>query len=78
MRLGILDLLALGATLLFALPIGAFGVQLLLRGEALLGAVGVGVAVGLVVAEQFLWTPGDLPSDAAAVAGRLLGRPPEE
>lgn len=72
-RLGILDLLALAATLAFALPIGLFGLQLLLDGRVLPGATGVAVAVGLVVVEQYVWTPGDLPEDAlSALVRRLL------
>jgi hypothetical protein len=72
-RLGILDLVALAATLAFALPIGLFGVQLLSNGRILLGIMGVVVAVGLVAVEQYVWTPADVPEDAlSAVVRRLL------
>lgn len=78
-RLGILDLVALGATLAFALPIGVFGVHLLLAGRTGLGLAGLAVAVGLVLLERFLWTPGDLPGDlGAAIVDRVAKRPPEE
>ncbi|MFW5895851.1 MAG: DUF7533 family protein [archaeon] len=72
-RLGIVDLIALAATLAFAIPIGLFGLQLLLDGRRLAGITGVTVAVGLVVVEQYVWTPGDVPQDAlSAVLRRLL------
>ena len=72
-RLGMLDLVALAATLAFAIPIGLFGLQLLLEGRVLLGITGVAVAVGLVVVEQYIWTPSDVPQDAlSAVVRRLL------
>ena len=73
-RLGLLDLLALGATLLFALPIGVFGVQLLLDGRTVVGLVGVAIAVGLVLVEQYLWTPGDVTGDVGStIVSRLVG-----
>ncbi|MFB6124827.1 MAG: hypothetical protein ABEJ59_02585 [Halanaeroarchaeum sp.] len=72
-RLGVLEMLALAATLVFAVPIGLFGVQLLLDGRVLPGVTGVAVAVGLVVVEQYVWTPGDVPGDAlSALLERLL------
>lgn len=73
-RLGLLDLLALGATLLFAIPIGVFGVELLLDGRTTVGLVGIAIAVGLVLVEQYLWTPGDLPWNVgSAIVSRLVG-----
>lgn len=72
-RLGLLDLVALAATLAFALPIGLFGVQLLQEGQLLVGTTGVAVGVGLVAVEQYVWTPGDVPQNAlSAVVRRLL------
>lgn len=71
-RLGILDLVALAATLAFALPIGLFGVQLLSNGRILLGITGIVVAVGLVAVEQYVWTPGDVPQDALSAGVRRL------
>ncbi|UWG46524.1 putative membrane protein [Halanaeroarchaeum sp. HSR-CO] len=60
-RLGIVDLITLGTTLVFALPIGIYGLQLLLDGRTALGLTGISVAVGLVLVERLLWTPGDVP-----------------
>jgi len=78
-RLGVLVLLSLGATLLFAIPIGAFGVELLIEGQTALGVAGILVAVGLVVTERVLWTPEDVLGDVLqGVVGTIVGRPPDE
>jgi hypothetical protein len=73
-RLGILDMLGLATTLIFALPVAGFGVQRLLGGDA---AVGVGflvVAALMVILPQRLMTPSDLPGAVAQrAAGRVLG-----
>ncbi|MFB6085315.1 MAG: hypothetical protein ABEJ84_00695 [Halodesulfurarchaeum sp.] len=71
-RLGILDVIALAATLAFAVPIGLFGLRLLSGGRVLLGVTGLTVAVGLIALEQFLWTPGDVPQNALSAAIRRL------
>ncbi|MBS3761487.1 DUF7533 family protein [Halodesulfurarchaeum sp.] len=72
-RLGALDLVAIAATLAFAVPIGLFGVQLLHDGRLLVGLTGVAVGVGLVAIEQYVWTPGDVPQNAlSALLRRLL------
>jgi hypothetical protein len=75
-ELGILDLLTLGATLLFAVPIGVFGVLLVGSGQPALGLFGVLVAAGLVVVERRLWTPEDVPTDLVQSLGRRLRRRP--
>lgn len=78
-RLGIVDLLSLGATLVFALPIGVVSAGWLVSGRPVLGGFGVSVAVGLVVVERFLWTPEDVPGDLLqGIASRLVRRPPED
>lgn len=76
---GIIGLLGLGATLLVALPIGIFGLHLLVGGRTLLGGFGVAVAVGLVVVERVLWTPGDvLPEALTRVVDSVVRRPPRD
>jgi hypothetical protein len=76
--LGILDWIALAATLAVAVPIGVFGVLSLLDGQLLLGGFGVGVALGLIGVE-LVWTPGDLPAEALQrVVGRLVRRPRDD
>ncbi|RLM53360.1 hypothetical protein DVK02_14330 [Halobellus sp. Atlit-31R] len=70
MRLGILGTLQLAATLIFAAPVGIFGLSRLADGDALLGGGAVAIAVGMVVLPQYLTTPGDVP---VAVGERLVG-----
>jgi hypothetical protein len=69
MTLGIMDTVGLAATLIFAAPVGVFGVEKLLAGDAVLGGLLVLVAVLMVVLPQRLTTPTDLPG---AVAGKAV------
>lgn len=71
MALGITGTIQLAATLIFAVPVGVFGLDRLLAGETLLGGVLVAVAVLMVVLPQVLTTPADVPS---AVAGKVVGK----
>ncbi|WP_435180219.1 DUF7533 family protein [Halorussus sp. AFM4] len=68
---GIIGTLQLAATLVFALPVGLLGVQLLLDGQRLLGGLFVVVAVAMVVLEEYLTTPTDVP---AAVAEKTVSK----
>ncbi|RLM90323.1 hypothetical protein D3D02_06055 [Halobellus sp. Atlit-38R] len=61
MRLGILGTLQLAATLIFAAPVGIFGLTRLTEGDIALGAGAVAIAVAMVVLPQYLTTPGDIP-----------------
>jgi hypothetical protein len=70
MRLGILDTLGLAATLIFAIPVGMYGVESTLAGRPILGVGLVVVAVLMVVLPQRLTTPADLPG---AVVERVVG-----
>jgi hypothetical protein len=70
MRLGILDTLGLAATLVFAIPVGLYGLESALAGDTALGAGLVVVAVLMVLLPRRLTTPADVPS---AVAERLVG-----
>jgi hypothetical protein len=79
MRLGILDMLALAATLVFAVPVGVFGLNKLLAGETTLGAALVVVAALMVVLPQLLTTPADIPGKLAGKAvGKAVKVPEEE
>jgi hypothetical protein len=71
MRLGILETVGLAASLIFAVPLGLFGVESLLSGRPALGAGLVVVAVLMVVLPRRLTTPADLPG---AVVERVVGR----
>ncbi|MFC6756467.1 MULTISPECIES: DUF7533 family protein [Haloarcula] len=65
MARGILETIGLAATLVLAIPIALFGAEHLIRGELLAGALYVGIAVGLVLVEQYLTTPTDVPGMVA-------------
>jgi hypothetical protein len=70
MRLGIAGTIELAATLVFAAPVGIFGLTRLLDGQTVLGGGLLAVAVGMVLLPQYLTTPGDVP---AAVGERIVG-----
>ena len=65
MARGILETIGLAATLVLAIPIALFGAEQLVRGELAAGVLYVGVAVGLVLIEQYLTTPTDVPGKVA-------------
>jgi hypothetical protein len=69
--LGILDLVGLVATLIFALPVAGYGVERALGGDPVVGAAFLVVAALMVVLPQKLTTPGDLPS---VIAERAVGK----
>lgn len=62
---GILETVGLAATLILAIPIALFGAEHLVRGELAAGGLYVGIAVGLVLVEQYLTTPTDVPGKLA-------------
>ncbi|WP_276270536.1 DUF7533 family protein [Haloarcula litorea] len=70
MAQGILDTVGLAAVLLLAGPIALFGLEHLVRGDLFGAALYLGVAAGLVVVEQYLTTPTDVPG---LVAEKTVG-----
>ncbi|QZP36982.1 DUF7533 family protein [Halobaculum magnesiiphilum] len=68
MALGILEQVGLAATLIFALPVAVYGVQTILDGSTLFGAVAVLIAVLMVVLPRRLTSPDDVPAKAAETA----------
>jgi hypothetical protein len=79
MRLGILETVALAGSLVFAIPVGVFGVDRLLAGDAALGGGLLVVAVLMVVLPRRLTTPTDLPGEVAErVVGRAVEDPEED
>jgi hypothetical protein len=70
MRLGILETVGLAASLVFAIPVGLYGVEALLSGDRALGAGLLIVAALMVVLPRRLTTPADLPG---AVVERVVG-----
>lgn len=75
MRLGILETVGLAASLVFAIPVGLYGIETLVSGNRLLGAGLLLVAVLMVVLPRRLTTPADLPG---AVLERVVGRAVKE
>jgi hypothetical protein len=67
---GILGLVGLAATLAFAVPVGLLGLDMLSKGNTLVGGGFLAVAVLMVVLQEYLTTPGDVPG---RVVGRLVG-----
>lgn len=76
---GIIGLVGLAITLAFAVPIGLLGLEKLLAGDAVVGGGFLAVAVGLVLVEEYLTTPLDLPGKAAeSVTGAVVKDPDDE
>lgn len=61
---GVIDTLQFALTLAFALPVGLMGATFLLDGRPL-GAAFLVVAAGMVLVQQYLTTPKDVPLSAA-------------
>jgi hypothetical protein len=59
-----------GVTLAFAVPVGLLGLDMLSKGNTLVGGGFLAVAVLMVVLQEYLTTPGDVPG---RVVGRLVG-----
>jgi len=57
MQLGIVDLIGLATTLVFAIPVANFGVTQLLAGKSVVGVALIGVAVAMVVLPQYFLDP---------------------
>ncbi len=89
MRLGIIELLSLLGSLIFAIPVGNFGVAQLLAGETTMGLALVAVAVAMVVIPHYFLDPrtigkkliaGVLPSRVRTDASRATDsqQPPDK
>jgi hypothetical protein len=76
MKLGIVQTIELAATLVFAAPLGLFGISRLLEGDLLLGTGLATIAVLMVLVPQYLTTPGDVPGALLGAVG--LGGEAEE
>lgn len=71
MRLGLLATIQLAATVVFAAPVGIFGLTRLTEGDLLLGGGLLAVAIAMVALPQYLTTPGEIP---LKIVERLVGR----
>lgn len=79
MRLGILETVGLAATLIFAIPVGLYGIEAFVSGNRALGAGLVVVAALMVVLPRRLTTPADLPGAILErVVGRAVKKPDDE
>lgn len=79
MSRGILGLVGLAITLAFAVPLLLLGVQELIEGRTAMGGAFLGVAVLMILVEEYLTTPMDLPGKAAdKVVGSVAKDPDEE
>lgn len=77
--MGLMDMVGLAASLVFAIPVGIFGLNRLVDGQYLLGGGLVVVAVLMVVLPQRLTTPMDIPGKLAGKAvGKTVKMPEEE
>ncbi|WP_049984373.1 hypothetical protein [Halorubrum sp. BV1] len=72
MRLGVMDMIGLAASLVFALPLANYAVVRLLAGEFVLGVGLLAVAAAMVVLPQYFLDPGRL------VRGLLSGLLPRQ
>lgn len=79
MALGIRQMLALGGSLIFAIPLGIYALEQFLGSEPMLGVAAIVIAVLMVALPQYLTTPDDLPGKAADKAlDRIVVEPDEE
>jgi hypothetical protein len=76
MARGIVGLVGLAATLVFAIPVAYLGVDMLVSGRLLVGAGFLGLAALMLAVEEYLTTPGDVPGKIAArVVGSVAVEP---
>jgi hypothetical protein len=79
MRLGILGTIQLAATVVFAAPVGIFGLTRLTEGDVLLGGGLLAVAVAMVALPHYLTTPGEIPMKIIeGVVGRAVVTPDDD
>lgn len=78
MSWGILDLVGFATMLVFAAPLALAGAELLVRGNRLLGGSLLAAALGMVVVERYITTPGDLPGLILGKLAGVVARPPDE
>lgn len=78
MSWGISDMLGSATILMFVIPPTYAGVELLLRGNLFVGGGLLCVALAMVVADQYVTTPSDLPALVASRVVSAIVRSPEE
>lgn len=77
---GIIDTIKLAGTLVLAIPAALAGLDfLIVRGQPAVGAILLGLAIGLVVVQHVLTTPTDIPELLAKrVVGTVTKEPESE
>lgn len=79
MRLGIGATIQLAATLIFAAPVGIFGLTRLLEGQTILGGGLLAIAIAMVALPQYLTTPADVPMTVGErVVGAVVRSPDDD
>jgi hypothetical protein len=78
MSRGILEMLGSVTLLMVAIPPAYAGLELLVRGNLIIGGGLLAVAVGMVLADQYVTRPGDLPALAAKKLVGSVVRPPDD
>ncbi|MFB6142269.1 MAG: hypothetical protein ABEJ30_02875 [Halorientalis sp.] len=78
MRLGILDMIGLAATLVFAIPVGTFGLRLVFDGRPVMGVGLLVVAALMIGLPQYLTTPQDIPGKVVEKTVGSAVKPPDD
>ncbi|PSQ30742.1 hypothetical protein BRD16_05815 [Halobacteriales archaeon SW_6_65_46] len=79
MARSILSTVGLAATVALAVPLVIFGIEQLLAGERLVGSIVLAVAVAMVLVEEYLTTPTDIPGLVAEkTVGAVVEEPDED
>ncbi|MFB6118127.1 hypothetical protein [Halosegnis sp.] len=79
MARSIMGTIGLAVTLALAAPIALYGVEQLLGGDSVVGLAALGVAALMILVEEFLTTPTDIPGKVAeATVGRIVEEPSDE
>lgn len=69
----ITGMITLAITVAFALPVGLFGLNFIFSGKTLLGGVFVALAVLMVIFEEYITSPTDIPEIAVQrVVGAIV------
>lgn len=78
MSQGILEMVGSMVTLVFAIPLALAGGELLLSGNLPIGIGLLAVALAMIVVDQYVVTPGDLPVLIASKLGGAVAEQPDE
>jgi len=79
MARSILSTVGLAATVALAVPLVIFGIEQLLADERLVGSIVLAVAAAMVLVEEYLTTPTDIPELVAAkTVGAVVEEPDED